>query len=320
MILFALAVLAGLVLLAYAADKFVDGASGLASNLGVSKLVIGIVIVGFGTSSPELLVSGLASLQGSPGLSLGNALGSNIANISLVIGAGALFRALSVESDIVRREFPVLGVATLITFVLLADGQLSRSDGVILLTLLVGSLGFLLWLSARASKRDALHAEVEDLPDPVLTTKASCFWSLAGLLGMMGGSQLLVWGASSIAAELGVSKLVIGLTIVAVGTSLPELAATIASVRKNEGDLVIGNVIGSNLFNTLGVLGLPGLLSPCEVPREVIWRDYPLMMLLTIAFFASSVTPRGKGLISRKEGLAFLLTFAGYQVLLGFLA
>lgn len=316
MLLFCLATLAGLGLLAVAADKFVDGASGLANSFGVSKLVIGILIVGFGTSAPELLVSGLAAMKGSPGISLGNAFGSNIANISLVIGVSALFRTLPVESAIVRREFPFLALATVVTFVLFLDGELGVMDGVILIALLLGILGALMRLSTRVSKSDPIFEELESNAEPLLSTKAALFWASLGLVGMLLGSRLLVWGASSIAADMGVSELVIGLTIVAVGTSLPELAAAIVSVRRGEGDLVIGNVIGSNLFNTLGVIGLPGLLAPCEIPSSLFWRDFPIMALLTAAFFLASMTPRGRGVISRVEGFLFLLAFAGYQLFL----
>ncbi len=318
MFLFALAILAGLTLLAVAADKFVDGSSGLANSLGVSKLVIGLIVVGFGTSAPELLVSTMSALGGSPGISIGNALGSNISNIALVIGVTAIILPLPVASGIVRREFPFLGLATITSLVLLWDGTLSRFDGFVMIGLLFYTLARLLKLSSRASPVDPAVEEAEESLEDVPSVKLAWKWTLIGLAGMLIGSKMLVWGAESMAIELGVPPLVAGLTIVAVGTSAPELAASIVSARRGETDLVIGNVIGSNLFNTLAVLGIPGLLAPCDVPSGVLSRDYPIMIVLTILFFLASMTPRGRGIIGRREGLFFAAAFVGYQLLLIF--
>ncbi len=316
MIFFALKVLVGLVLLAFAADKFVDGASGLARSLGVSKLVIGLIVVGFGTSAPELLVSTKAALSGSPGIAIGNALGSNIANIALVVGVTAFIKALPVGSGIVRREFPFLGLATTLALLLLMDGQLSRIDAVIMSVLLIVILVLLLRLSSTASPVDPVVIDVQEGIVGLPALKPSLLLTAVGLVGMLFGSDLLVDGAKSIAEALEVPDLVIGLTIVAIGTSLPELAASIASARKDETDLVIGNVIGSNLFNTLGVIGIAGVFAPCEVPEGVLTRDFPIMIVLTIFFFLASMTPWGAGTVSRGKGLLFVAAFFGYQLML----
>lgn len=318
MILLALKVIFGLLVLAYAADKFVDGASGLARSLGISKLVVGLVIVGFGTSAPELLVSLGAALRGEPGLAIGNGLGSNIANIALVIGATAMIRALPVASGVVRREFPFLGIATLVTLGLLLDGELGRLDGAVMMVLLVYILVRLVRLSGRASPADPVVQEAETAVGDDSSTKVSWLWTLTGLAGMLIGSQLLVDGATGIATIIGVPPFVVGLTITAIGTSAPELAASIASARKGETDLVIGNVIGSNLFNTLAVLGIPAIFRPYEIPDGVLVRDYPVMVVLTILFFVASMTPLGKGIVNRREGKLFVLAFFTYQVLLLF--
>lgn len=316
MILLVFKVVFGLLVLAYAADKFVDGASGLARSLGISKLVVGLVIVGFGTSAPELLVSLQAALEGKPGLAIGNGIGSNISNIALVIGATAMIRALPVASGVVRREFPFLGLATAVTLGLLFDGELSRFDGVVMMALLIYILARLLRLSSRASPVDPIVQEAEASIEDGLSTKAAWLLTLAGLAGMLIGSRLLVDGATGIAVIMAVPDFVVGLTITAIGTSAPELAASIASARKGETDLVIGNVIGSNLFNTLAVLGIPAIFTPYDIPSGVLARDFPVMMVLTLLFFVASMTPLGKGVVNRREGKLFVAAFFAYQVLL----
>jgi arabinose-5-phosphate isomerase len=254
MLLPILAVVGGLILLTWSAGRFVLGASCLARGLGVAPLLIGLTIVAFGTSAPEIVVSVLAALQGNPGLAIGNAIGSNIANIGLVLGLSALVTPLLVRSTILRQEFPILLLVSLLGFVLILDGTLGRIDGLILIA---GLLLLTAWLI-----RSAMRG--------------------LGLVVLMVSSRMLVWGSVEIAHALGVSDLVIGLTIVAIGTSLPELAASVMSALKGEHDIAIGNVIGSNMFNLLAVLGLPGLIHPAAIDPAVVTRDFPVMIGLTL--------------------------------------
>ncbi|MEJ2478701.1 MAG: calcium/sodium antiporter [Acidihalobacter sp.] len=313
MLLSLIAIAAGFALLIWGADRFVDGAAALARNLGVPPLVIGLTIVGMGTSAPELLVSGLAAAQGNPGLGIGNAIGSNITNIGLVLGVTALIAPLSVHSRLLQRELPLLLVAMLFGYVLLADGQLQRLEGLALLSGLFLVLIWMVYSGRRAGRAEAFAGEFE-LPQAMSTARATLLF-LLGLIVLLAGSKALVWGAVDIAERLGVSDLVIGLTIVAIGTSLPELAASIISARRGEPDIALGNVVGSNLFNVLGVLGLPGLLAPGPVPGEVLSRDYPVMLALTVLLFAFAFSLRnGERHINRLEGGLLLAAFIGYEI------
>jgi cation:H+ antiporter len=317
------AVLVGLALLVWGSDRFVFGASATARNLGVSPLVIGLTIVGVGTSAPEMLVSATAALQGNPGVSIGNALGSNIANIGLVLGVTALVRGVLVRSRIFRFEFPVMFGVMAFAWVLLGDGLLDRSDGlvlslafVILLLAFVILLLFMLAIAVRARRSDPLRREfAKEIPTDVSTAKA-LLWFVVGLATLLLGSRAMVWGAVSIARSFDVSDLLIGLTVVAVGTSLPELATSITSVLKNEPDIAVGNVIGSNMFNLLPVLAIPGLIAPTAVPPEALQRDFPVMLTLSVALVVMSWGIRGTGRIARWEGGVLLLAFIGYQGLL----
>jgi cation:H+ antiporter len=305
------------VVLVWSADRFISGAAALANNLGVSPMVIGLTIVGFGTSAPEILVSSIAAIDGNPGLAIGNALGSNIANIGLILGVTALVIPLSVHSRVLKREYPLLLAISLTSLVLMWDGVLGRIDGMILLTLLAGTL---YWMarSAKADASDPISSEFDaEIPHDVPTPKA-ILWLIIGLLALLASSRALVWGASNIASALGVSDVVIGLTIVAIGTSLPELAASITSAFKGEHDIAIGNVIGSNLYNTLAVLSLPGLIAPGPFLPEVLTRDQPVMIGLTIALFIMGYGFGNRGRINRLEGFILLSVFLGYQSLLFF--
>ncbi|MDH3832019.1 MAG: calcium/sodium antiporter [Gammaproteobacteria bacterium] len=314
-----LAIVAGFALLTWSADRFVAGASALAYNLSVSPLVIGLTIVSLGTSAPEILVSAVASLQGNGGLAIGNALGSNIANIALILGITALVVPLAVHSRIVRRELPVLIGVMLLVLLLLLDGTLGRLDGVILLS---GMVLMLIWMARVGIREKSSHDPVSDeFADEVptdMSMRTAGLWTVVGALSLLASSKILVWGAVSVAHSLGVSDLVIGLTIVALGTSLPELAACIMSALKNEPDIAIGNIVGSNIFNLLAVLALPGLISPIAVADEVLMRDYPVMACLTLAFLVMAYGFRGPGRISRIEGALLVLAFVGYQTLLYF--
>jgi len=312
-----LAILGGFILLVWSAERFVFGASGLARNLGVSPLIIGMTIMGFGTSAPEMLVSGMAAANGNPAIGVGNALGSNIANIGLVIGATALIMPLAVSSRILRREYPMLGLVTLLAGILLWDLELSRLDGVILGVSTVLLLVWLVWVSKRPHAADPLETEFEiEIPSDLSMGRA-VLWTLLGLVILVLSSRLLVWGAVEVARDLGVSDLVIGLSIIAVGTSLPELAASVMSAMKKEHDMAIGNVIGSNMFNLLAVLALPGLIHPSLLDEAVVHRDYVVVVALTIALFVMAYGFKGRGRVNRFEGGLLLTGFAAYMTWLG---
>ncbi|PKM10292.1 MAG: calcium/sodium antiporter [Gammaproteobacteria bacterium HGW-Gammaproteobacteria-3] len=305
-------IIAGLVLLVWSADRFVEGASAVAFYAGMSPLLIGMVIVGFGTSAPEMTVSVIAAVQGNPGLALGNAYGSNIANIALILGVVALIAPVTVHSQVIRKELPVLVGVTLFAFWQLRDGALTRWDAVFLLVVFLGVMGWTIY-QGLSSKSDELGQEIsEELQTHPMTLFKALFGLVVGLLLLIASSRMLVWGAVSIAQSLGVSDLIIGLTIVAVGTSLPELASSIIAVRKGESDIAIGNVIGSNLFNTTAVVGLAGVIEPMNIPAEILIRDWPMTALLTAVLFVMGYSRQGEGRISRIEGALLLMAFSGY--------
>ncbi len=312
------AVALGIVALVWGADRFVLGAAATARNLGVSTLVIGLVIVGFGTSAPELLVSAMAGLAQSTGLAVGNALGSNIANIGLVLGTTALIVPLAVQSGVLKREFPVLLAMSFGALLLLWDGHLGRLDGVILLLALVLLIYWTVRLAMRERNHDPLQAEVaEELPEG-MSTGVALLWLLLGLGVLLVGARLVVWGGVNIAQAFGVSEVIIGLTIVAIGTSLPELAASVMGALKGEPDLAIGNVVGSNLFNLLGVLGLPAVIHPADLDPAVLSRDYPVMLGLTVALFLLAYLRRREPRIGRAGGVFLLGAYGAYMTTLYF--
>lgn len=289
MLLASAAMIIGLFILIWSADLFVAGAASVARNLGMSPVLIGLTIVSLGTSAPEILVSINAALTGAGELAIGNALGSNIANIGLVLGVTVLVVPMLIRPDCIRIELPTLLLVTFATGLLLLDRQLSRLDGLIM----IGGLCLIMLQMIRAQSSDAgilSESGEEKLPELSATRAWLAFGS--GLALLIGSSRLLVWGATDIAARVGVSELVIGLTVVAVGTSLPELAATLASALKRHTDIAIGNIIGSNLFNLLAVMSVPGLLNPLEISDFVLYRDYPIMtaatILLAIAIYSGS--------------------------------
>ncbi|HHH46238.1 MAG TPA: calcium/sodium antiporter [Thiotrichales bacterium] len=318
MLLPILAVVAGFTLLVWGADRFVTGAAATARNLGVSPLIIGLTIVGFGTSAPEMLVSGVAAWQGNPGLAIGNAIGSNITNIGLILGTTALVAPLTVSSITLRREMPLLLAVMALSWWLLSDGELGQGDGLLLLG---GIVLLVLWMvhlgmNSRARNHDPLIDEFTEEIPVGMSTPVALGWLLAGLLVLLVSSRILVWGAVQLAQFFGVSDLVIGLTIVALGTSLPELAASVMSALKGEPDIALGNVIGSNLFNLLGVLGIPGLFAVVPVEPAVLSRDYPMMLGLTLALLLMSWNYRGTRRINRIEGLLLVLAYLAYEGLL----
>ncbi len=306
---------AGFALLIWSADRLVLGASAVARNLGISPLVIGLTIVGFGTSAPELVVSAIAALEGTPGLAVGNALGSNVANIGLILGVTILLIPLKVQSSTLKREFPVLLLTTTLTLLILLDGYISRLDGFLLFgTLVALSAWFVISALRDPNPNDPLLEEVEQEIPPSLPMNRALIWLIVGLVVLPFSSQLLVTGASDVARMLGISDTIIGLTIVALGTSLPELAAAITSAAKQEDDLALGNILGSNLFNLLGVLGIAGMLHPLMLDHFVLHRDYPVMFAFTIALALLAFNPgRTARHIPRLAGLFLLLAYIGYQ-------
>lgn len=305
--------LIGLAVLSWSADKFVYGASALAKNFGVSPMMIGLTIVAMGSSAPEIVVSATASLNGNPDTAVGNAIGSNITNIALVLGITALIKPLLVSSTTLRRELPVLLLVTLIAVYFLSDNYLSKTEGIILITLFVLVLAIMAWLSFKVDKNDPLIAETEDeIPSNVPTVNA-VMWVIVGLIMLPLSAHFLVESAVYIARFFGVSDLVIGLTIIALGTSLPELAASIAGVRKGEDDLALGNIIGSNIFNILAVLAMPGLIIPSMLDMNASTRDSYVMLGLTILLFVFCFNLRGTRQINRYEGGIFVLAFLTYQ-------
>lgn len=305
----------GFVFLVWGADRFVAGASAPARNLGVSPLIIGLTVIGFGTSAPEMVVSGVAALRGNPGLAIGNAVGSNIANMALVLGVAAVIYPLQVHSDTLKREYPILLIVTLASLVLLGNGYLSFLDGVFLLG---GLMAMTTWMAVIGMQRagpDPMAAEFASEIPSDMSTQVAVGWLFLGMIVLPASSQILVMGAIDIAGRLGVSDLVIGLTVVAVGTSLPELAAAVASTLKREHELVIGNIIGSNMFNLLGVLGIAAVIHPTAVENMVLYRDFAVMLGLTVLLFLMSYGFRGPGRISRRSGVMLLGIYLAYQCL-----
>jgi cation:H+ antiporter len=304
----------GLVLLAWSADRFVDGAAALAANLGVAPLVVGLVVVGFGTSAPEMLVSALAAWDGRGDLGLGNAFGSNIANVALIVGVAALARPLVVRSVILRRELPVPLAAMFLCMALLLDGRLGRGDGLVLLAAFALALYLTIRVALRERGRpaDPITAEYAARLPTGVATRTALTRAAVGLVLLVAASRLLVWAASGIAGWWGLSDLIVGLTVVAIGTSLPELAASIAAARKDQPDIALGNVLGSNTFNTLVAVGIVGVIGPGAVDPHVLTRDFPVMIGLMLALFVMAYGFGREGRINRAEGTILLLAFAAY--------
>lgn len=307
------AIIAGLVLLVWSADKFVEGAAATAKHLGMPSLLIGMVIIGFGTSAPELAVSVMAAADGNPGLALGNGYGSNITNIALIVGLTAVIAPIAVHSQVLRKELPLLIVLTLIAGAQLLDGEISRLDGWVLLAVFAVVMGWSIFQGMRG-KPDASAGEIDaQMDSELMAMKTAILWLIIGLILLIVSSRLLVWGAVTIAQSLGVSDLVIGLTIVAIGTSLPELASALAAIRKNEHDLILGNILGSGIFNTLAVVGLAAVIEPMAVAPEVLYRDWALMLALTIGLLVMGLgIAGGRKVISRFDGSVLLLVYVAY--------
>lgn len=316
------AILMGLLLLIWSADRFVLGASGIAKSLNVSPLIIGMIVVGFGTSTPELFVSSMSSLNGDFDMAIGNAIGSNIVNISFILGVVALISPISVNSSIVRKELPILLIITLVFGVLIWDRALSRIDAGILL---LGFIALMVWTlkTSKHSPHQAdiarpLEAQLQDSAfSQIITFKMAILWTLMGLVILILSSRLLVWGAVNIAEMLGVSHLIIGLTIVAIGTSLPELVTSIIATVKKEHDVAIGNVIGSNMFNILAVTGVAATLNPMNpISQNVFMRDWMVMMAVTLLLLIMTIGFKGPSVIRRWEGALLLGVYAVYTIIL----
>lgn len=317
MLLASLAVIVGLLLLIWSADRFIDGAAAAAKHFGMPQLLIGIVIIGFGTSAPEMIVSALSAINGNPGIALGNAYGSNITNIGLILGFTALLIPLSVNSQVLKQELPMLIFVTALSAALIYDGDISRLDAIILLAVFTLYMAWTIW-QGLSNKQDSLADDVQQEfeEQAELPISKALLWIVIGLALLMLSSQSLVWGAVQIAQYFGVSDLIIGLTIVAVGTSLPELASSIAAARKGEADLAVGNIIGSNLFNTLAVVGIAGAISPMQAGEEIFTRDMTVMSAFTIALLIFGYGWKKNGSITRTKGLIFFIGYIAYNLYL----
>ena len=318
-----IAVLIGLAILVWSADIFIDGATTLANSLGVPSFLIGVVILGLGTSAPEMVVSVLAALEGSPELALGNAYGSNIMNIALVLGTTALISPIIIHKSIVKRDLPLLLVITLLAAWQLRDGQLSQSDGITLLLGLGAVLIFQIVINLRSSRQEdkRIASKNNEYYENKDRQSARIFRGLAsliiGMLILILSSRAIVWGAVELATFWGLSELIIGLTVVAVGTSLPELVASLSAARKGEHDMALGNIIGSNIFNTLGVVGLAALIAPIRADPIILTRDVLAMALLTLLLVVLCVFAYiKKRSFGRTSGAILLLFFIGYSILL----
>jgi len=308
-----IAVIIGIAVLVWSADTFIDGATSLAVRFNMPSFLIGVVILGIGTSAPELVVSALAAVAGSPDLALGNAYGSNIINITLVLGVTALISPILIRANVIRHDLILLLAVTALAAFQLLDGNLSMTDGIVLIASLIGVLLIQIFLSLRNNTA----ADV-DAPKDINIAKALATLTL-GLVLLIVSSRSIVWGAVELATLWGMSELLIGLTIVAIGTSLPELVASVAAARRGEHDMALGNVIGSNLFNTLGVVGVATVISPIKnIAPEILSRDVLMMAGVTLLLFVLAIIAYNRqGEMKRGSGLVLILTFIGYSVWLG---
>lgn len=316
MLLPALAILGGFILLVWSADRFVDGAAATAKHMGLPSLLIGMVIVGIGTSAPEMVVSAMAAFEGNPELALGNGLGSNIVNTSLILGVTALVAPMIVNSKIIQKEIPLLLAISVLTGFFLWDLSLSLTESIILLSGFFVVIGWSVY-TAMNGKGDALESEFDEELSHDMSLSKALFLLAMGLIVLIGSSRILVWGSVEIAQQLGVSDLIIGLTIVALGTSLPELAASVVAAKKGEHDIAIGNVIGSNMFNLLAVIGIGGTIHPMTgLAPEVLWRDWSAMIGLIVLLFLMAFSFGKVHKINRVGGSVLLSAYIAYNAYL----
>lgn len=307
-----LALVVGLIALVKSADKFVDSASLVAKKLGMSPLLIGMIIVGFGTSAPEFVVSALASLEGNSGIALGNAYGSNITNIALILGATALFKPITVHSQVIKKELPLLALITVVSIFLIYDLDLSRLDAFIMLGIFAAIM-FWTFLQNKNNANDSFAQEMESELEDVPTSMGRIYFILvASLVALVISSRALVFGAVGIAELFGVPDMIIGLTIVAIGTSLPEFASSIIAAKKSESDIAIGNVIGSNILNTLVVVGISGTIDPTKLATDFFYRDAMVVLGLTLSLFLLGYGFKKDGVITRTKGALLLISYFAY--------
>ena len=309
-----LAIIVGLIILVWSADRFVLGAAATAKHLGMSPLMIGMTIVSLGTSAPEIFVSATAALSGSGTLAIGNALGSNITNMGLVLGVTALIAPLPIQSKMLKKEIPILLLVTVIAGFALQNLSISLMDSIVMFICLAITL---FWLFNESSEQEVGGLDEEEAEAMEKMSNAqSIFWLVAGLVCLMVSAKILVWGAVEVARFFEVSELIIGLTIVAIGTSLPELAASVASALKGHHDIAIGNVVGSNIFNLMAVMPIPGLVATTEFNEVVLYRDYGVMLLITLFLIGFLYAFRKKGRVGRSAGSLLLVAYFGYLGLL----
>lgn len=316
--LYLLPILIAPILLAWGAERFVDGASALSMNLGVEPLMIGVLVMGFGTSLPEFLVAVFASFAGNPGLALGSAFGSNIVNIGIVLGLAAILSPVSVKSNVVKRELPLLILATAVVAYFVMDRQLLRGEATIIVVLFLSLLFYLSWDALRQRPEDEASSRQARFEKPDLTLSKSIGYLVIGLAIVAVSSAALVWGARGIVSNLGISEAVVGVIVLAVGTSLPELVVIVVAARRGSHGLAFGNIIGSNLFNTLAVVGTAGFIAPAAVDADLVSRDLPVMFGFTAALVVMAYGwGRRTGVINKVEAGVLLLAVACY---LGYLA
>ena len=306
--------IAGLAIVIYGADRFIVGAASSAGYLGMSPLLVGMIIIGFGTSSPEVAVSTFAALEGKAAIALGNAYGSNITNIALILGLSALYKSIEMNSRVLHIELPILVAVLAIGGWQIWDGEVSKADAWSLLVLFVLIMGWSVWISKKRTN-SVLGAEVEDSGAiKMISARLAFGWLILGLILLIAGSKLFLWAAIDIAHYFGVSELIVGLTVVAVGTSLPELATSVVAMIRKQHDLAIGNIIGSNLFNSLVVIGVAGAINPIKVPAELFNRDFVLLAGLTIGLFVLAYCNRGPTRINRLGGFLLVSIYFGYII------
>ncbi|MDX2464625.1 MAG: calcium/sodium antiporter [Porticoccus sp.] len=315
-----LGVLFGLLGLLWGADRFVAGSAAAAKNFGISPLVIGLTIVSIGTSAPEIIVAINAALKDAGDMAVGNAIGSNLANIGLVLGITALVCPIPTQGHLIKQEGPVLLAITLLAGFFIFDGELSRTEGIVLTLIIPPLIALTIYYKKRHPNPETVE---EGEAIPAMSTTAALLWFLVGLGALLISSEALVWGAKEFALFFGVSQLIIGLTVVAVGTSLPELAASVMSAIRGHHDIALGNIFGSNLFNLLAVMSVPGIIAPLTLDREVFYRDYVAMSALTlilIIIIAWSIwrgrKERRQGRLSKKVGMTLLTLYALYYAIL----
>lgn len=316
----ALAILAGFVGLVWSADRFVGASAAIAKLAGLSPLIIGLTIVSLGTSAPEVMVSVSAALKGAGDLAVGNALGSNLANIGMVLGVTALIARLPIQKHLLTCELPVLLLVTAAAGFVLYDAKLTLIDGIILAGLLIPVMLFIIRAKTRGLTPDEVVAEEEEIPE--MSKGGAALWFTVGLAVLIGSAELLVYGAETTALAFGVSPLVVGLTVIAIGTSLPELAASVMSALKGHHDIALGNIIGSNIFNLLAVMAVPGLIQTTNIDPAAFYRDYASMAGLTLLLALGMAgaywlrSNKSKASIGWPFGLVMIGLYAGYYVIL----